>query len=135
MRLVVKDSNTSFEKLILSVGEYQKSRLNAHEISFNGNMYDVKSVNVTGDNVELLVINDKKEKRLLKEIKDILNKTNQQKKELPEQLQKFLSLNYIPADKELITIIPSSCSGIFHHPDRDILSHHKEVPFPPPKLG
>ena len=135
MRLVVKDSNTSFEKLILSVGEYQKSRLNAHEISFNGNMYDVKSVNVTGDNVELLVINDKKEKRLLKEIKDILNKTNQSKRELPEQLQKFLSLNYLSAEKEDIIFIPSICSGIFHHPDRNIFPDFSDIPSPPPKLG
>jgi hypothetical protein len=135
MSLIVKDSNTSFEKLILSADEYQKSRVNSREILFKGNMYDVKSVKITGNTAELLVINDKKEKKLVKNIKDFLYKTNQQKKELPEQLQKFLSLNYLPADKELTDIVTILSSIIFYSPDGNILFHLSDIPSPPPKLG
>jgi hypothetical protein len=134
MRLVVNDKETSFEKLILSKDEYHKSRLNSREICYKGNMYDVKSVNITGDIAELLVINDVKEKVLLKEIKDFLHKSNQSKKELPDQLQKFLSINYISADKEQIINIPSFCFNIYYHPDRNIYADHPDIPSPPPKL-
>jgi hypothetical protein len=135
MRLLVNDSHTSFEKLLLSTADYQKSRINSHEISFQGNMYDVKSVKITGDIAELLVINDKKEKSLVKNIQDFLTKTNQQKKELPEQLQKFLSLNYLPADQDLTIVIPILSSNIFHAPKGNIFSDLSETPSPPPKLG
>lgn len=135
MRLLVNDSSTSFEKLILSTDEYHKSRVNSREILFKGNMYDVKSVKITGNSAELLVINDKKEKTLVKNIKDFLYKTNQQKKELPEQLQKFLSLNYLPADKELTDIVTTLSSIIFYSPDGNILSDLLDIPSPPPKLG
>lgn len=135
MMKLVKNSETYFEKLILSFGEYQKSRLNAHEIYFKGNMYDVKSVCFSNNTVELLVINDSKEKNLLKNIKDFVNKTNQQKKELPDQLQKFLSLNFLLAGKDNIIYIPALFSSIGYHPNLNILSDHPDIPSPPPKLG
>jgi hypothetical protein len=135
MQLVVNNSETSFEKLILSRDEYQKCRLNSREISYKGNMYDVKSVNIQGDVAEILVINDIKENLLLKEIKDFLHKSNESKKELPDQLQKFLSINFISADKERIIYIPSFSFNIFHYPDSNLYSDKSDIPSPPPKLG
>jgi hypothetical protein len=135
MKLVINDSETSFERLILSVSEYRKSQLNSREISYQGNMYDVKSVTITGDVAELLVINDIKEKFLLKEIKDFLRKSNESKKELPDKLQKFLSINYISVDEGRIIYIPSFCFNIFHYSDFDINTNISDTPSPPPKLG
>jgi hypothetical protein len=135
MRLVLNNSATSPEKLILSRDEYYKSRINSNEILFRGNMYDVKSVNISGDMAELLVINDTKEKDLVKNIKDFLNKTNQQKKELPDQLQKFLSLNYLSADKDCIIHFPSFSFNIVHYPYLDFNAITSDTPSPPPKLG
>lgn len=135
MRLAVNQNEISFEKLILNIDEYRKSRLNSREISYKGNMYDVKSVIITGDKVELLVINDLKEKILLQEIKAFLQKSNQSKKELPDQLQKFLSINYIAADEGRMIYLPSSSSNIFHHTDPDTHSDKSDTPSPPPKLG
>jgi hypothetical protein len=135
MRMAVNDNETSFEKLVLSKQEYHQSRLNSREIFYKGNMYDVKSLNIKGDVVELLVINDIKEKFLLGEIKDFLRKSNQSKKELPDQLQKFLSINYITADKERSIYIPSFSFNIFHYPDRNLYSDKTDTPSPPPKGG
>jgi len=135
MRLALNESAISFEKLILNIDEYRKSRLNSREISYKGNMYDVKSVNITGDSVELLVINDLKEKILLQEIKAFLQKSNQSKKELPDQLQKFLSINYIAADEGRMIYLPSSSSNIFQQPDSNLSSNFLDKPSPPPKLG
>lgn len=134
MRLVVNDSNNSFEKLNLNLDEYRKSHLNSREILYKGNMYDVKSVNITADNVELLVINDVKEKILLDEIKDFLHKSNQSKKELPDQLQNFLSVNYIASEEGRLIYIPSFDSYIFLHSDPDIYSDPSDIPSPPPKV-
>jgi hypothetical protein len=134
MMMLIKNSETSFEKLLLSFSEYQKSRLNAHEIYFKGNMYDVKSVSFSNNNVELIVINDLKEKNLLKNIKDFLNKSNRQKKELPDQLQKFLSLNFLSAEKDQIIFFPALSSCIFYHRNRNNFSDFSDTPSPPPKL-
>jgi hypothetical protein len=133
MRLVVNDKETSFEKLILTIDDYKKSRFNSREISYKGNMYDVKSVNVTDNFAEVLVINDVKEKILLKEIKDFLHKSNQSKKELPDQLQKFLSINYLAAEQGQIIYIPFPVSNIFHYPDPDFNAIQSDIPSPPPK--
>lgn len=135
MRLAVNDNETSFEKLVLTKDEYHKSQLNSGEISYKGNLYDVKSVIMKGDFAELLVINDIKEKFLLGEIKDFLRKSNQSKKELPEQLQKFLSLNYLSEDNDNTIYCPLNISGIYYYPDRKMLSDHNDIPSPPPKLG
>lgn len=135
MRLALNESAISFEKLILNIDEYRKSRLNSREISYKGNMYDVKSVNITGDSVELLVINDVKEKILLQEIKDFLQKSNQSKKELPDQLQKFLSINYIFAEEGHMIYIPPVGFNIFQQPDSNLSSNFLDKPSPPPKLG
>ena len=133
MRLAVNSNEASFEKLILSLSEYRNSRINSRELYVKGNLYDVKSVNITGDMVELLVINDVKEKILLKAIKDFLNQSNQSKKELPDQLQKFLSLNYLAANQGRIIYIPSYGSNIIHPPDPDIYTFQSDIPSPPPK--
>jgi hypothetical protein len=97
-------------------------------------MYDVKSAKVTGETVELLVINDKKEKALLKDIKDFLNKSSQEKKELPDQLQKFLSLNYLSAEKESILYLPCILPSIYHYRGHNTLSVGPDIPSPPPKI-
>jgi hypothetical protein len=134
MRLAVNDKGAPLEKLILNVGEYKNSRINSREIYFNGNLYDVKSVTITGDRAELLVINDLKEKFLLQEIKDFLKKSNQSKKELPDQLQKLLSVNYIATDDAGLIYLPSFYSNIFSHPEDNISSNFPDNPSPPPKF-
>lgn len=135
MRQLVNSNEVSFEKLILNIDEYRASRINSKEVYVKGNLYDVKSVNITGDKVELLVINDIKEKILLQQIKDYLKKSDQSKKELPDQLQKLLSVNYIGADEGRLIYIPSFDFNIIYSPDQDISSDPSDIPSPPPKLG
>jgi hypothetical protein len=133
MRLAVNGNQSSFEKLVLDIDEYRKCQLGSREISYKGNLYDVKSMSIKGDHAELIVINDVKEKILLEEIKDFLKKSNQSKKELPDQLQKFLSINYIAADEGREICIPSFSFNYSHQPDLDIYPDLSEIPSPPPK--
>jgi len=135
MMLLVKNNETSVEKLVLTSEEYKKSRLNSREISYKGNMYDVKSVNISGDTVKLLVFKDAKEKILINEIKDFLHKSNESKKELPDQLQKFLSINYLAGLQGRMIYIPSFCFNIYPHQDPDTYTDSSDIPSPPPKLG
>jgi hypothetical protein len=134
MRLAVNGNGASFEKLILSISEYRNSLINSRELYVRGNLYDVKSVNIIGDKVELLVINDLKEKILLQEIKDFLQKSNQSKKELPDKLQKFLSINYLAADEGQLIYFPSfSCNFYLCH-NPGTLTEESDIPSPPPKF-
>jgi hypothetical protein len=135
MRLALNSDESSFEKLILNIAEYRKSRVNSTEIYLNGNLYDVKSVIITGDTAELIVINDVKEKILLDALKDFLKKSNQSKKELPDQLQKLLAINYIVTDDDELIYIPSFYSNVFYQHASSIFPNFLDIPSPPPKLG
>jgi hypothetical protein len=134
MEEVLNSAETQFETITLSISEYQKSRVNAHEISLDGEMYDIKSLTVKGNVVELRAVHDSKERNILKGIKDYSNQTNHPDKNLPNQLQQLLSLNYIANAGGKLCIIPSSSINIFAFSDPAIVSNNADISTPPPKL-
>lgn len=134
MSLAMNNNEASFEKLVINIDEYYKCRLNSREISYNGDLYDVKSLKLCGDSTELLVLKDEKETALLEEIKEFLRKSNQSKKELPDHLQKLFSISYIAADEGRLIYIPSLDYNIFYQPESNLVSDFIENPSPPPKF-
>jgi hypothetical protein len=134
MSRAMNNNEASFEKLIFNLDEYYKCRLNSREISYNGDLYDVKSVKFCGAIAELLVLKDERETALLEEIKAFLHKSNQSKKELPDHLQKLLSINYIAADEGRLIYIPSLDYNIFYQPESNLVSDFIDNPSPPPKF-
>jgi hypothetical protein len=134
MQQTLNNSKTKFQKITLSLSEYQKSKINSHEISINGKMYDVKSVNILENNVKLLVINDSKEENILQKIKDFTNRTNQPNSDLPNQLQQLLSLNYLSPEIKHFFFIPVFSINLFRQPNLNLVSNDSDIPSPPPKL-
>ena len=131
---ILKDKNASYEKLTLTLAQYQKSQINSKEIYFKGNMYDVKSVDISGDIVVLLVLNDKKENNLLEEVRDFSKKTNPQNRALPYQIISLLSLNYVHQEANRFCFIPCIIISSNQLQNADILSNCLDTPYPPPKL-
>jgi hypothetical protein len=133
--VALKEENTSFEKLTLSVSEYQKNRIHSNEISYKGKMYDIRSVNFSGDKVELFVIHDSEEENILEKINDFLNTPNPTtSSKLPARICILFSLNYLAPDIENIFYIHNICIHTFHQPDLNFVSPMPDVHTPPPRL-
>lgn len=133
MQHTLNDSNTRFQKLELSLSDFQKSKINSDEIFFQGKMYDVKSVQVSGNIVNLLVINDKDEDSILKKIDNFLNTTQKDNSKLPYQLQQLLSLNYLSPYSVNFFFIPSLSITTFHSLNLNLISNDSDTSSPPPE--
>ena len=132
--VALKAEKTSFEKLTLTVSEYQKNRTHSNEISYKGKMYDIKSVNISGDRAELLVIHDSEEENILEKINNFVSVPSSRGGKLPVKLCILFSLNYLPPDNENISFIHNVCTHIFHQPGMNLISSNSDVHTPPPRL-
>ena len=126
-------NSTSFEKITLTVTEYQKSRVDENEISFKGRMYDVKSALVSNGSVELLVINDPEEENILVKIKHFLNNPGTPGSKHPNQLHQLTSLSYLPSYTGILLFDQLPGTSIFHHAPLNFVSNKLEILSPPPK--
>lgn len=102
----LNDPDTKFEKLILSVSEYEKGKLNSFEVIHHGKMYDVKSVQFSGDTVVLQVIHDKGEEDVLTEIRKLICHRSAKQSPSSSLLNKIMSVYFC---KEcLFPVVPFS---------------------------
>ncbi len=130
----LNNKETIFQNLSLSLNDFQKDKVNDHEVSINGKMYDIKSINIKGNKVELLAVNDIKEESIIEKINRSLNNGDQQNQELPNHIFKILTLFYISPTTgynflfqvKRQHILPSFCEII--------ISHKSGISSPPPRF-
>ncbi|MBL0340128.1 MAG: hypothetical protein IPP71_03930 [Bacteroidetes bacterium] len=94
-----------FEKLTLSIEEFEKAKINSREIFYKGEMYDFKSAVYSSNTVELLAIKDTREKEIIEKIKQIAQNSNKQKRHIPLQLLNQFTLTFF----SLATICDFAC--------------------------
>lgn len=134
MKEALYEDGAELQKLILSIAEFEKSKIDKHEIYYKGKMYDFKSAIIKNNTVELLVINDAKEEILYDLIRDLFTGTDKQKNKLPNQLSKLLTLTYLSSDK-YIRLFPPIHKNIFSVFTENIISADKKVSSPPPDVA
>lgn len=134
MEQALNNKATRFQQLTLSLSDFQKGKINDHEISIKGKMYDVKSIEIRGNKVELLVINDTREENILEDIKKSINTSNQQNKEHPYHFVKVLTLLYITPATDNIFLLEKNKQNIFRSPCEIIISYKPGISSPPPRL-
>ena len=127
--------NTSrFQKLTLTLDDFQNSKINNNEISLNGKMYDIKSIKTSDDTVELIVLNDTEEESIIEIIKRIVGNENQQNRVLPNKLIQLLSLIYLSTTSQNNLLLDGIQQIIFQSFCETIVSHKTEIFSPPPEL-
>ena len=134
MQQTMKKEETVFLKLTIAISEFEKIKINPHEISFQGKMYDITSKVISGKVVELLVIRDTKEETIFKKIKWLTENTDKQNNELPNQLVKFLTLAYICPSVDNKMVFLYSRKNKFLPLFEKITSFTSEILSPPPEL-
>lgn len=82
--------------LKLSVEEYQRAKVEEHEIKVEGKMYDIARVEKQGDLLLVYCIHDEAEDNILAFLDKILS-TPLKDKSVPTGVLQFFSLNYLPA--------------------------------------
>jgi len=135
MHEALKNDATKFQTITLSLADYKKSKINSHEISIDGKMYDVKSVTFRGNKVDLACINDREEENILKDLKDFASRSSKSNSNLPNQIQQLLTLNYITPEAKEFYFIPIVAAHIFLSSNPGIVSNDTDITTPPPKLG
>jgi hypothetical protein len=129
----LEDSNGPFEKLILTADVYERSRIGDKEICMNGKMYDIKSLTVTGDVVEIFAIQDLEEEDIMKRIKMLVKNTCAPAGKVPPHLQQLMSLVYLPSHAHHRLFLSLTGIYIFHHSGLFTASYDPRIPAPPPK--
>lgn len=134
MQLSLKSNNKHLEKLIFTIYEYEENIFDEHEMIYHGKLYDVKSVNISGDKVELIAIHDFKEEGILKKMNDLATNTNRSKAAHPNKLKTFVSLNYLLPDAGLKNFIPVVQIADLNTYNLLLDLIDDDIPTPPPKL-
>lgn len=130
----LNNPETVFEKITLTQKDYEDSRVNTDEILYNGNMYDVKSILIINNTVELLAINDVDEFEVFKIVENLIACKDLPVSEISFHLQKLISLFYVSFFDDLIFHLQASTTNYLPllKLNRQIL--FAEIPCPPPRL-
>jgi hypothetical protein len=126
---------THFQKLELTLSQYNQSVINHNEIEFGDAMYDIKSMKVADGKVTLIVLGDTKEKKIVDRIRSHTNQTNNSKNKLPNLLEKVLDVTFLCSSYdyefkwiEISDQVYSSCLVCLQ-------SQSYETASPPPKVA
>lgn len=94
-----------FERFVFTMQDYEKIKVNDHEVKINGRMYDHSSPKFEGDNIILLARHDEAEDSLISFFSELIETASDDNKPVPSQLQNFLNLTFIPQSTLTLPLI------------------------------
>lgn len=118
--------------LTLTTEEYQKAKVDDHEVKVNGKMYDIARLIVQKDRVLVYAIQDEAEDNLLSFLDEIVKRSTNDKKPVPSQLVQLLTLIFLPTENQL----PVNSSVAFIHATKytqSYLAFARLIDSPPPR--
>ena len=131
----IDEIGTSSQKLSLTTKEYAVNKINDHEISISGKLYDIKSVKTLNGKIELVVINDTREEKILEDIKKLAETCNRHNKNLPNHCFNLLTLFYIFTETADTSHELLCLTTAFQNYSDVVISHQPGIQSPPPKLS
>ena len=133
MRISLADSESKFENLNLSLNNFKDCKINSHEIMYNGILYDIKSIKISGDYVLLKVLADKAESGLAQKIKNYFGIENRHDSKIPEQINKLFSLVYIIPAINVTVLLNCINQNLFFLFSESLVNNFSDIIIPPPK--
>ena len=116
----------------LTSQNFEKTRIEDHEIKVDGKMYDISRIEKKGDVVWVFCIQDKAEDSLLSFLDTVLS-TPLKDKSAPSQIIKFTTLTFLlPANTSLQQTISTSVTSITFY-KASTFSFVLSLESPPPK--
>ncbi len=133
MQEEIRLKETVFEKLTLSKTEFDKNRINSHEVLLNGKMYDIKSIHYNGSKVTLIALNDKGEENIIRKIKSYLAQSSR-RQTIPDHFNKFFSIIYLLPVYDHTSLNSQNEQTFFSYCTAVLLSRTISITSPPPEL-
>ena len=134
MLKALEGNDERIERLVLTKEVYRAAKVNHFEICMEGKMYDIKSVSMQGDTVELLAIHDKDEENILEDIRKLICHSSDKQLPYPKLLNNLLTMYY---DQVLFSaIVPDILNLMNTSSSNDnvkLTFTIKNVSTPPPK--
>ncbi len=118
--------------LTLTFEEYQKAKVDDHEVKVNGKMYDIARLIVQKDKVLVYAKHDEAEDNLLSFLDEIVKRSTNDKKPVPSQLEQLLTLIFLPTENQLPV---NSSVALIHATEytRSFLAFDRMIDSPPPR--
>ncbi len=119
--------------LTLSEPEFKKAKVDDHEVKVDGNMYDIARIERREGKVFVFAKHDEAEDNLLSFLQEMLNRSANDKKPVPNQFIQILTLDFILTENEL----PENSSVYIIHDCNYISVLYNYYPFvdaPPPRV-
>ncbi|GCC52744.1 hypothetical protein SanaruYs_29820 [Chryseotalea sanaruensis] len=119
-------------KFIFTEAEFEKAKVNSHEIKVGGKMYDIARTEVIVDRVHVYALHDEAEDSLLTLLSEITSRVDKDKKPVPKQLMKLILLKFIKSGLSWSNVITSL---IIHHTHYHINEFFfiSSIDVPPPR--
>ena len=135
MEAWLEHTHTGFEKLTMSLDMYNACKVDRKEIRYKGHMYDVKSATRHGNTLELLVINDAEEERLMDSMEKTARLWDEPVQGPTTILLKFLQLHCVCPEPGLRLDYTVNEINLTNTVEQNLVSIIREIPSPPPRIG
>lgn len=117
--------------LTLTPAEFKQARVEEHEVKVAGKMYDIARIKLREGLVHVYGIHDEAEDNLLSFLNELVKRSTNDKKPIPEQLVNLLALEFLLE----INSLPVNCSQPITHQSiyQNVIStvfHNSETPPP-----
>ena len=130
----IENKESHFTHLSLTLHDYINSQTRPGEISLKGKLYDIKSVQVSGNKVELMVMNDVNEEKIIEKINQLEKHSKEPGNSIPNKLMKFFSLLYLCPHPAQLFSSPASLT-LRGKLNIHFISFIQEITAPPPWLS
>ena len=91
---MVRSSSDQLQKIILTINQYNQAKEGDDEVEWKDFMYDIASIKLKGDHVEILALRDDLETELLSFAARIIQFSSGDSKAPPSALMQYISLSF-----------------------------------------
>ncbi len=134
MEQMLGNNATVFDTLTIPLADFEKIKTNPNEMSLQGKMYDIKTIKIKGDKVELQVLNDAKEERIFDHLKTLASQQPAKNKSQANCLLDLIGLMYVFSGSSVAHPLSPPAQPTYHPLCEMIISQTKSVFSPPPEM-
>ncbi len=119
--------------LTLTPEEFQKAKVDNHEVKVNGKMYDIARIVVSENSVLVYALHDEAEDNLLALLDELVRRSSHDKKPVPSQLIQLITLIFVPVEN---LFLQNTIAAIAHSTDysETLESISFTIDSPPPRV-
>ena len=133
MQKKVCHMDSGMQKIVLDLKDYLSCDVGSAEIMWQGRLYDIQSVKISGNKAEVFAFYDVREENILDRISDYFHSTNQSNIDIASQLHQLSLLDYLFPETCTELNVPYSVFAKMQSPVLNPESNKLDPLTPPPQ--